>query len=66
MSITGSGLQVIQRCQDQHDKITHKIIQAGFIPRPRTIAFQKLNLQLHQLKAIKTNQVLYDNWKLFI
>jgi glycosyltransferase involved in cell wall biosynthesis len=36
-SITGSGQQVSQKYKNQHEKITHKIIQAGFIPRPRTI-----------------------------
>ncbi len=36
-SITGSGQQVSQKYKDQHEKITNKIIQAGFIPRPRHI-----------------------------
>ena len=36
-SITGSGQQVSQKYKDQHEKITHKIIQAGFIPRPRYV-----------------------------
>ena len=34
-SITGSGQQVGQKYKDQHEKISHKIIKAGFIPRPR-------------------------------
>jgi glycosyltransferase involved in cell wall biosynthesis len=36
-SITGSGQQMSQKYKDQHEKITHKIIQAGFTLRPRTI-----------------------------
>jgi glycosyltransferase involved in cell wall biosynthesis len=36
-SITGSGQQISQKYKDQHEKIAHKIIKAGFIPRPRPI-----------------------------
>ena len=36
-SITGSGQQTSQKFMEQHEKINNKILQAGFIPKSRTI-----------------------------